>query len=169
MNKMFLQNLSLTKETSVLQPKAVEAPKPKPKFKGPKKKIIDEDAEPMERRTSGRLSKKPPEFEGLQGSDEELELDDEGRAISTGRKSNKTVRRVGSRVYDPINGTSCHQCRQKTMDPKIRCTNTLPNGELCGIMICERDLKGRYGEELEEALKSGEWICPVCSGSCNCS
>ncbi|CAG8500696.1 13478_t:CDS:2 [Acaulospora morrowiae] len=90
------------------------------------------------------------------------------RTKSTGR--NTQGRRVyGGRVYDSELGTTCHQCRQKTIEEKVQCTNALENGSLCKVMMDERCLIGRYGETLEDARKSGEWNCPKCRGVCNCS
>ncbi|KAK9085709.1 hypothetical protein Sjap_026120 [Stephania japonica] len=43
----------------------------------------------------------------------------------------------GNRIYDPVKGKTCHQCR--------------------------------YGENVLEANKNPDWICPVCRGICNCS
>lgn len=65
------------------------------------------------------------------------------------------------------NGTTCHQCRQKTLDQKTCCRNPECSGGLgmfCGVCI-----KNRYGEDAAEALLNPEWICPVCRGKCNCS
>jgi len=36
-------------------------------------------------------------------------------------------------------------------------------------MLDERCLVGRYGESLEDARQTGEWVCPKCRGNCNCS
>ncbi|CAG8434365.1 1972_t:CDS:2 [Ambispora gerdemannii] len=75
----------------------------------------------------------------------------------------------GGRIYDSELGTTCHQCRQKTIEEKIRCTNELEEGQMCRVMLDERCLVGRYGENLEEARRTGEWICPKCRDICNCS
>ncbi|XP_039250720.2 cell division cycle-associated protein 7-like [Styela clava] len=69
--------------------------------------------------------------------------------------------------YNAINGTSCHQCRQKTMDTKSCCRNK----ECVGVrgQFCGPCLKNRYGESVQEALLDPDWSCPVCRGFCNCS
>ncbi|KAL5984843.1 hypothetical protein ACLOJK_038679 [Asimina triloba] len=50
----------------------------------------------------------------------------------------------GKRIYDQVNGKTCHQCR---------CYNTTRI----------------YGEHVLEANENPEWVCPVCRGICNCS
>ena len=69
--------------------------------------------------------------------------------------------------YCKIRGTSCHQCRQKTVDTKTVCRS----GECIGVrgQFCGPCLKGRYGESAIEALKDTNWACPPCRGLCNCS
>lgn len=71
------------------------------------------------------------------------------------------------KVYCKVNGTSCHQCRQKTLDTKTLCRS----GECIGVRgsFCGPCLRGRYGESAVEALKDPNWICPPCRGLCNCS
>ncbi|KAJ2776509.1 hypothetical protein GGI15_004825 [Coemansia interrupta] len=83
------------------------------------------------------------------------------------RTSNPGRRIVGGRVYDSQHGSSCHQCRQKTMDPKMHCSN-----EYCNIMFDENCLEIRYGEVASEIRDNGEedsWTCPKCRDICNCS
>ncbi|XP_014205602.1 cell division cycle-associated protein 7 [Copidosoma floridanum] len=72
-----------------------------------------------------------------------------------------------NKTYDAVNGTSCHQCRQKTKDTKTVCRS----GECIGIrgQFCGPCLRGRYGESAHEALKDPHWACPPCRGLCNCS
>ncbi|XP_076758523.1 uncharacterized protein LOC143427902 [Xylocopa sonorina] len=72
-----------------------------------------------------------------------------------------------TKQYCKINGTSCHQCRQKTLDTKTVCRS----GECIGIrgQFCGPCLRGRYGESAVEALKDPDWACPPCRGLCNCS
>ncbi|KAJ3082584.1 hypothetical protein HK102_001583 [Quaeritorhiza haematococci] len=55
------------------------------------------------------------------GDDGDGEVKIRMRKPSYKRKPNgePIVRVVGGRVYDSVNGTSCHQCRQKTTDPKV--------------------------------------------------
>ncbi|CAB3381966.1 Hypothetical predicted protein [Cloeon dipterum] len=69
--------------------------------------------------------------------------------------------------YDPVNGKSCHQCRQKTADTKSVCRSGFcfgVRGQFCGAC-----LKDHYGQDLAEALRDPVWQCPMCRGVCNCS
>ncbi|KZC10560.1 PREDICTED: cell division cycle-associated protein 7-like [Dufourea novaeangliae] len=80
---------------------------------------------------------------------------------------NNIARKSSTKDYCKIKGTSCHQCRQKTLDTKTVCRS----GECIGIrgQFCGPCLKGRYGESAVEALKDPNWACPPCRGLCNCS
>lgn len=69
------------------------------------------------------------------------------------------------KIYDQ-NGTTCHQCRQKTRDKKTLCTQ-------CGAIssqFCGMCLQLRYGENLDEVFETvkngGQWLCPLCRGIC---
>ena len=79
----------------------------------------------------------------------------------------KVADRFGQKVYDQVIGTSCHQCRQKTVDMKTICRS----GRCLGVrgQFCGRCLEIRYGESAREALLDPEWACPPCRGFCNCS
>ncbi|KAG7244808.1 hypothetical protein INR49_029827, partial [Caranx melampygus] len=71
------------------------------------------------------------------------------------------------KVYDRVAGSTCHQCRQKTIDTKTCC-----HSEECrGIQgqFCGPCLRNRYGEDVKKALLDPEWKCPPCRGICNCS
>ncbi|XP_061698256.1 cell division cycle-associated protein 7a [Syngnathoides biaculeatus] len=74
---------------------------------------------------------------------------------------------VREKVYHSVNGTTCHQCRQKTVDTKTNCRNP----ECVGVrgQFCGPCLRNRYGEEVREALLDADWRCPPCRGICNCS
>ncbi|XP_044025449.1 cell division cycle-associated protein 7-like isoform X2 [Siniperca chuatsi] len=66
------------------------------------------------------------------------------------------------KVYNRVTGSTCHQCRQKTVDTKTCCRS-----EDCrGIQgqFCGPCLRNRYGEDVKK-----EWKCPPCRGICNCS
>ncbi|XP_065186797.1 cell division cycle-associated 7-like protein isoform X1 [Sycon ciliatum] len=74
---------------------------------------------------------------------------------------------TSAKVYDPINGTSCHQCRQKTLDLKTTC-----HGDSCiGVrgQFCGPCLRNRYGEDITKVIKNKKWLCPPCREICNCS
>uniref|UniRef100_A0A2K5JM03 Zinc-finger domain-containing protein n=2 Tax=Colobus angolensis palliatus TaxID=336983 RepID=A0A2K5JM03_COLAP len=71
------------------------------------------------------------------------------------------------KIYNRALGSTCHQCRQKTIDTKTNCRN--PDcwgvrGQFCGPC-----LRNRYGEEVRDALLDPNWRCPPCRGICNCS
>ncbi|KAM7402363.1 hypothetical protein PAMP_017609 [Pampus punctatissimus] len=71
------------------------------------------------------------------------------------------------KVYNRVTGSTCHQCRQKTIDTKTCCRS-----EDCrGIQgqFCGPCLRNRYGEDVRKALLDPEWRCPPCRGICNCS
>ncbi|KAM7006191.1 cell division cycle-associated protein 7-like [Tautogolabrus adspersus] len=71
------------------------------------------------------------------------------------------------KVYNRVTGSTCHQCRQKTIDTKTCCRS-----EDCrGIQgqFCGPCLRNRYGEDVKKALLDPEWKCPPCRGICNCS
>nr|DAD40559.1 TPA_asm: hypothetical protein HUJ06_014882 [Nelumbo nucifera] len=71
----------------------------------------------------------------------------------------------GKRVYDPVKGKTCHQCRQKTLGLRTHCSKcNLVQGQFCGDCLYMR-----YGENVIEANQNPNWICPVCRGICNCS
>lgn len=86
------------------------------------------------------------------------------------RKASKRAYEKGGRFYDPVNGTSCHQCRQKTLDAKASCTASLIDPKTkkkysCPIKICYRCLPNRYGQSLSEQFDHGAWTCPKCLGT----
>ncbi|KAL7231889.1 hypothetical protein ACSBR2_010006 [Camellia fascicularis] len=71
----------------------------------------------------------------------------------------------GKRIYDPIKGKTCHQCRQKTLGHRTHCSKCdMVQGQFCGDCLYMR-----YGEHVLEAKQNLNWICPVCRGICNCS
>ncbi|EMP35102.1 Cell division cycle-associated protein 7 [Chelonia mydas] len=71
------------------------------------------------------------------------------------------------KVYNQVMGSTCHQCRQKTIDTKTNCRNpdcVGVRGQFCGPC-----LRNRYGEDVRTALLDPNWRCPPCRGICNCS
>ncbi|KAM4687695.1 cell division cycle-associated 7-like protein [Discoglossus pictus] len=74
---------------------------------------------------------------------------------------------VKDKIYDKIVGSTCHQCRQKTVDTKTVCRN-LGCGGVRG-QFCGPCLRNRYGEDVRAALLDPDWICPPCREICNCS
>ncbi|KAJ2746947.1 hypothetical protein GGI20_000934 [Coemansia sp. BCRC 34301] len=67
------------------------------------------------------------------------------------------------RIYDSKLGSSCHQCRQKTIDEKIKCSSNA-----CTVMFDYKCLLIRYNEDATNIVHS-EWTCPKCRGMCSCS
>ncbi|KXS20547.1 hypothetical protein M427DRAFT_52144 [Gonapodya prolifera JEL478] len=140
--------------------------------------------EELPRRQSDRQRGKSYNWDEVPQVVDDLVVDREGggkvkkyRKSGGGRRSDLGVRVVGGRIYDSVNGESCHQCRQKTLDPKIKCTNkivyTYADGttvtSMCTLMLDEQCLKGRYGQTIADAMATGDWHCPKCQGICNCS
>ncbi|XP_018411700.1 PREDICTED: cell division cycle-associated protein 7-like [Nanorana parkeri] len=74
---------------------------------------------------------------------------------------------VKEKVYNTVHGSTCHQCRQKTIDTKTNCRNA----ECRGVQgqFCGPCLRNRYGEDVRKALLDPDWTCPPCRGICNCS
>ncbi|KAI4885243.1 hypothetical protein NFI96_012608, partial [Prochilodus magdalenae] len=75
--------------------------------------------------------------------------------------------RAKDKILDKENGSTCHQCRQKTLDTKTECRNLYcrgVKGQFCGPC-----LRNRYGEDVRKALLDPTWECPLCRGVCNCS
>ncbi|KAL3700957.1 hypothetical protein R1sor_018979 [Riccia sorocarpa] len=71
----------------------------------------------------------------------------------------------GVRIYDPVQGKTCHQCRQKTMGRRTWCNScNMLAGQFCGDCLFMR-----YGENVLEANANPNWACPGCRGICNCS
>ncbi|XP_045599040.2 uncharacterized protein [Procambarus clarkii] len=80
---------------------------------------------------------------------------------------NRVATKPKEKTHDQENGTSCHQCRQKTSDTKTICRS----GKCVGLrgFFCGPCLRTRYGEDARKALLDPDWCCPVCRGICNCS
>ncbi|KAM7384151.1 hypothetical protein PAMA_011478 [Pampus argenteus] len=75
--------------------------------------------------------------------------------------------RSKDKIWDKVNGSSCHQCRQKTLDTKTVCRSGFcvgGKGQFCGPC-----LKNRYGEDVRTVLLDPTWSCPICRDMCNCS
>ncbi|XP_070702874.1 cell division cycle-associated 7-like protein [Pempheris klunzingeri] len=75
--------------------------------------------------------------------------------------------RSKDKIWDKDNGSSCHQCRQKTLDTKTVCRSGVcvgAKGQFCGPC-----LKNRYGEDVRAVLLDPTWSCPICRQMCNCS
>jgi hypothetical protein len=71
----------------------------------------------------------------------------------------------GEKIYDKVNGKTCHQCRQKYLGKRTSCSHCESlQGQFCGDCLFQR-----YGENLDEANEDPDWKCPNCKGLCNCS
>ncbi|KAJ8035244.1 Cell division cycle-associated 7-like protein [Holothuria leucospilota] len=85
----------------------------------------------------------------------------------TQEELNMVAKTVKDKIYNQEYGSTCHQCRQKTLDMKTICRSSSCHGvrgKFCGPC-----LRNRYGESAEEALLDADWTCPPCRGICNCS
>ncbi|ELU12819.1 hypothetical protein CAPTEDRAFT_167103 [Capitella teleta] len=115
---------------------------------------------------------------------DKLELEEEGVKRDTRRSFNhivqyKTAEEIteedienvakvtSQKIYDATEGTSCHQCRQKTLDTKTFCRSGFCHGVRGAF--CGPCLRNRYGEDVVVALKDPNWCCPPCRDICNCS
>lgn len=78
------------------------------------------------------------------------------------RNADPGVRVQGGRIYCSKTGTTCHQCRQKTVEDKRKCTT-------CTQYFCPKCLTNRYGLDQEEASRKPDWSCPKCQKNCSCS
>ncbi|KAJ3048264.1 hypothetical protein HK097_010732 [Rhizophlyctis rosea] len=128
---------------------APEAPTPQapaPEPSAPKKRKRAEKADKAseefpEARRSRRLKGDPAPKEALHdshvGPSAAAMSDDDAIDDSP----NGRVYQVGGRIYSP-DGTCCHQCRQKTLDPVVR-----------------------YKDSRHEA-SGKKWKCPICRGKC---
>ena len=67
---------------------------------------------------------------------------------------------------DKKKSSSCHQCRQNTMDLKSVCRNPKKS---CPKKYCAICLRNIYGQDLRAVLMDAEWACPFCHDKCQCS
>jgi hypothetical protein len=158
-----------------------------------RRKHIGQTSKTLPSRRSGRIQGQPPESLAEDelwrriGMSDHLDLilptrrrrttldpkrlhDLQARRRSTGTggvDSGLGVRVQGGRVYDSRYGVTCHWCRQKTLEAHIECTSqTCGGGSRLRVAFCRMCLRNRHGEDVEQAIASGKWICPVCRGSC---
>ncbi|KTG04210.1 hypothetical protein cypCar_00026481 [Cyprinus carpio] len=89
------------------------------------------DARPKQRKRRSRESIRMPE----DITEEELE---------------NVADRAKDKILDKENGSTCHQCRQKTLDTKTECRGLY----CCGVkgQFCGPCLRNRYGEDVRAAL-----------------
>jgi len=84
-----------------------------------------------------------------------------------GRVAKGHVKATGAKVYYGPYSTTCHWCRQKTVDLKTRCS--LCHGHFADGVLCGACLFNRYNENILDAINDPDWICPCCLDECNCS
>ncbi|KAK6324175.1 hypothetical protein J4Q44_G00065140 [Coregonus suidteri] len=85
----------------------------------------------------------------------------------TEEELDNVAQRAKDKILDKDHGSTCHQCRQKTLDTKTVCRSGVcigGKGQFCGPC-----LRNRYGEDVHAALLDPDWECPLCRGICNCS
>ena len=90
-------------------------------------------------------------------------------ALERGGKRQRTsaVYSVGGRVYDSEKGTTCHWCRQKTVETHVECHSyECQNEAPRPVQFCGMCLRNRHGEDIDLAVASGVWECPKCRKSC---
>lgn len=128
----------------------------------PKKKIrFDAECED-ESNGSNKLKQRRPIVQRRFDPNADLKPED-----ITEEMLDEVANNVSSKKYDGVTGTSCHQCRQKTLDRKTICRSGIcrgVRGNFCGVC-----LRNRYGQDAKRALKDPQWCCPPCLGICNCS
>ncbi|XXG49248.1 hypothetical protein AAC387_Pa02g3485 [Persea americana] len=182
-NLQRMQNLGIFDLSSKL--KSQSQPPKRPNKKTPEKKspLIN----PLPPRRSSRLqSVTPVSYVEIHKVKAEKSLGDEKNLVREGREAEVYTEEHdkllgtceenwelfkdgygddGKRIYDPIKGKTCHQCRQKTLGHRTHCGKcNLVQGQFCGDCLYLR-----YGENVLETKKNPDWICPVCRGICNCS
>ena len=99
--------------------------------------------------------------------DEPIDISLDNEPVCQKWKITKVASRTTEKVYDRVNGTTCHQCRQKTIDTKTYCHNRNcrgTRGQFCGPCLLNR-----YGEDIRDVLIDKCWVCPPCRRICNCS
>lgn len=88
------------------------------------------------------------------------------RRVEKKSRAPRAVFQVGGRVYDSELGVTCHWCRQKTVETHVTCVGEACAGARLPVAFCRMCLSNRHGEDIDEAVASGCWMCPRCRGSC---
>ncbi|KAF7970685.1 hypothetical protein HWV62_23286 [Athelia sp. TMB] len=84
-------------------------------------------------------------------------------SISVNAASGRETKNVGEpEAY-------CHQCRNKTTRPKMRCSGK-PANKLgsCRLLWCHYCIERRY-PQLDFDKSRKDFVCPKCAGYCNCT
>ncbi|XP_035537293.1 cell division cycle-associated 7-like protein [Morone saxatilis] len=150
---------------------------PSRKARPPENFAVEEKSEPLTHR-----SPRTVDLKRLVEVDEDHISEGRKRKRHSSKRSQYVVRSVDEitkddldniayrskdKIWDKENGSSCHQCRQKTLDTKTVCRSGFcvgAKGQFCGPC-----LKNRYGEDVRIVLLDPTWSCPICRGMCNCS
>ncbi|KAM7373097.1 hypothetical protein PAMP_007977 [Pampus punctatissimus] len=150
---------------------------PSRKARPPENFAVEEKIEPLTHR-----SPRTVDIRRLVEVDEEHNGEKRKKRKSQSRRSQYEVKSVDEitkedldniayrskdKIWDKVNGSSCHQCRQKTLDTKTVCRSGFcvgGKGQFCGPC-----LKNRYGEDVRTVLLDPTWSCPICRDMCNCS
>ncbi|KAJ1759134.1 hypothetical protein LPJ77_001256 [Coemansia sp. RSA 2523] len=141
----------------------IEKPAPKKTVKR-RVKSKDEDDYAPKRDLSTRKRSKPVSYrDDAYNAEYSRKKPKTKKGGSAARRENPGRRIVSGRVYDSALGRTCHQCRQKTMDKQIACSN-----DHCTQSMDYRCLLNRYDEDAN-TLDHSTWTCPKCREICNCS
>ncbi|KAM6900071.1 cell division cycle-associated 7-like protein [Xenentodon cancila] len=150
---------------------------PSRKARPPENFAVEEKSEPVKHTRARTIDVRRLVEVGLHASEKKKK-----RKSYTSRRSQYVVRSVDEiteedldnvayrskdKIWDKETGSSCHQCRQKTLDTKTVCRSGFcvgVKGQFCGPC-----LKNRYGEDVRTVLLDPTWSCPLCRGMCNCS
>jgi hypothetical protein len=111
------------------------------------------------------------------------DIKSEGQPATTrmklGANKKSGVSKPGRRKSHSSSGTTCHQCKQKTLSTKTTCrfcyqrsgSTDSSHWTDCSSAYCETCLCNRYGIiiDLETESLPDTWKCPMCEGICNCS
>ncbi len=128
-----------------------------------------------QRRRTSRVVKKinyaedgaPTREENREQSQQQRSRKNATTTTTTTRVARRSVYSVGGRVYDSEKGTTCHWCRQKTVETHVECVgDECQNGTSRPVQFCGMCLRNRHGEDIDLAVASGCWLCPKCRKSC---
>ncbi|ETS61910.1 hypothetical protein PaG_04020 [Moesziomyces aphidis] len=125
--------------------------------------VPDIRPEDLDRWSEADEDEQAGEDEHVQLASDPLAGDAQGDVSAMGRKKRPPQPDV---LPDGTELSSCHQCRRKTADAKMRC-HRMRNGAQCPLNFCRRCLTVRYNLEFDPADTS--FRCPKCQGYCNCS
>lgn len=95
----------------------------------------------------------------------EMKLNDATENVTLAAMLKNVCHSSVKKVYSKA-GTTCHKCRQTSLDQKTICRSGYcvgQRGAFCGICI------RMFGETAELALRDPGWICPPCREVCKCT